>query len=510
MVSEQVLGMPNSRRKGQFALELDVSRSSRVAIVFDDPEWTFCNLFVEEEIAFTLENEGVDPEEIALRVSRALETVGLSGFGARRVSTLSGGEMRRLAVANALIGEPDIIITDDLDASLDPVAIADLRRTLDQYVRSRNAIWVDTDRRWHTATIPSEPFASVHEGQLVVNVSAGQRRDAMLRLAPWIGMPFAEQVAELVRRTRPTFSPKPDGIRDLEHLVGLLLAENLRLHSREVVHQPATRVKVPVLEMREIRFRYQNAPDVLAECDFSLWPGRITALSGRNGSGKSTLARIAVGLRKPRYGRILLNGRRASAGRLMSASSMVFQNPDYQFVTDNVKTEILRAFRRGVGGKATRIVDEVSAVLEEFSLAEQREVHPSRLSLGEKRRLALAVAASRKSKVLIVDEPTLGQDARQTRVLASALRKMADGGRAVMIITHDADFIAIAGDEEYSLEGGRPLRRNYDEGWPTDKAELADYTDVSNLRTLWGLARAKGVAIGPVPRTVDEIVVVAA
>lgn len=510
MLSEEVLGISSSRRKGRFLIETDASRSSRVAIVFDDPEWTFCNLFVDEEVGFALENEGVAPDEIARRVSATLAIVGLPDFGRRRVSTLSGGEMRRLAVANALINDPDIIVTDDLDASLDPAAIADLRQTLAQYVRKRNAVWVDTDRRWHTATMPSEPFASVHEGRLVINATSEQRREAMLRLAPWIGMPFAEDIVALVRRAVPAFNPNPDAIRDPEDLVGLLLTERLRLHSRVIDDQQFPKTTAPLLEMRRVGFRYQGSTEVLNNCDFSLWPGRITALSGRNGSGKSTLARLVVGLRKPGSGSVYLGGRKASPARLMSSSAMVFQNPDYQFVTDSVNTEILRASRGRLNRQGGSVLSDVSGVLEEFSLADQKEVHPSRLSLGEKRRLALAIAASRKSNVLVVDEPTLGQDARQTRVLASALRKLADSGRAVMIITHDADFVAMASDEEYQLEGGRTLRKHAGDGGAEDLAGVADYTAVSYLRTLWRLACANGVASGPVPKTADEILVVAA
>ncbi|MDQ6937058.1 MAG: energy-coupling factor ABC transporter ATP-binding protein, partial [Actinomycetota bacterium] len=200
--------------------------------------------------------------------------------------------------------------------------------------------------------------------------------------------------------------------------------------------------------------------DAVAEADLALAAGSASAVVGPNGSGKSTLALMVAGLQKPDAGRVVaadepqrpLHRRRPAS--LARAIGTVFQNPEHQFLTDSVRAELMVAPRRLHWGtdRAARRADEL---LERLGLSALAEANPFTLSGGQKRRLSVATALSVAAPVLVLDEPTFGQDARTWTELVELLAGVRDDGAAVLMVSHDEDFVAAVADRILMMAEGR-------------------------------------------------------
>jgi energy-coupling factor transport system ATP-binding protein len=206
-----------------------------------------------------------------------------------------------------------------------------------------------------------------------------------------------------------------------------------------------------------------SAAPALRPTDASLTAGRALAITGRNGAGKSTLALLLAGLRRPSAGRVVAaeelaagvrRGRREPhawrAGELVSRIGTVFQNPEQQFLTGRVRDELaLGPLRAGAGSGAAHAAAE--ALLERLGLTALAEANPYTLSGGQQRRLSVATALATSPQVLVLDEPTFGQDARTWRELVRLLAERRAAGCAVAVVTHDADLVDLLADDRVTL-----------------------------------------------------------
>ncbi|WP_186294375.1 ATP-binding cassette domain-containing protein [Bradyrhizobium guangdongense] len=494
-ITKRALGRVDRRIDGEIFFGFRNSSPGRLGVVFDDANWSFCNLRVDEELAFVLENGEVEPVEMQKRVHQTLTEVGLEGFGARQISSLSGGELRKLAVGTALIGRPDVILSDDLDASLDPNAIDDLRNLIESHSKAQGAAWIDFSRRWMGFAIPERPFAAIVDGTLsTFSVSSHQDHVAARTMAGAVGPPLGMSLGNLMASVEPRQTPP--GYFDTE---GSAFAY-LQSTAKKMVSTAKPRSNGDVILAADgLNFSYRGRGHILRECAVRLEAGVVQVLAGKNGVGKTTLARILCGLLRPSVGRITLTGRDASRADLLKAGSLVFQNPEYQFVTDAARREIETA----LASQGSPIA-HAEQVLGELHLLDRAAEHPFNLTLGEKRRLAVGVALALGRKFLIVDEPTLGQDIFQTQVLGHRLRQAADSGVAVLVITHDPDFVTAFGDRILLMEDGNVSSiGGPGDAFSTHRQTL--FSGRSHLINFWELAKSAGSASGHVPRTVSDI-----
>jgi energy-coupling factor transport system ATP-binding protein len=397
----------------------------RVGMVLPDPDSQVILSRVGDDVAFGLENLGVPRAEIWPRVERSLHSVGLNLPVLQDTSVLSGGQKQRLALAGVLAMSPGLIILDEPTANLDAAGVVEVRDAVQATADLTGATVIVVEHR-------TQVWLPVVNRVIVLDNDGGVLADG--------------PVEDTLRRER-------------DHLIssGIWIPDSPtpRIERR----RPAA--AAPLLVADDLAVGYRSAAPVRTGLDFAVEPGRITAVTGPNGSGKSTLALTLGGLIAPRAGDL-----RASAGfaptprrrepirwrskELLTRIASVFQDPEHQFLTGTVLDEIslgLRALKRG----AAEISGTVESMLERLHLADLAGRSPYTLSGGEKRRLSVATVLVTRPSIVVLDEPTFGQDRRTWTELLHLLAEIADGGTAVLTVTHDDDLVDLLADDRIRL-----------------------------------------------------------
>ncbi|TQJ59318.1 energy-coupling factor transport system ATP-binding protein [Arthrobacter sp. SLBN-83] len=414
------------------------SQRGRAGLMQQDPETQVVLSRVGDDVAFGAENLAVPREAIWARVHEALADVGLSHLPLDHpTSALSGGQKQRLALAGILAMRPGLILLDEPTANLDPDGVLEVRdavaRCLDKtgatlvVVEHRVSVWKDLVDR----IVVLQPGSSTEPAVLLDGPPDRVLSEARTMLAA-----AGVWVPGYVPATRARSAVPAAGTGNL-----LLAAEQLGV-SRERPRRQGFR-KIPPVPVQE-----GVAAQVRA--------GQALAITGPNGAGKSTFALTLAGLLEPVSGKVSATldlGRGAGidpfrwkAEQLISRVGTVFQEPEHQFVTGKVLDE-LRFGPRHLGHGE----DRVDELLERLRLTQLVDANPYTLSGGEKRRLSVATVLAASPQVLVLDEPTFGQDANTWAELASFLSELLDAGTAVVSVTHDAEFTEALGGEELRM-----------------------------------------------------------
>jgi energy-coupling factor transport system ATP-binding protein len=393
------------------------------AMVFQDPETQLVMARAGDDVAFGLENRCVPTQAIWPAVHAALAAVGFPYPDEHRTDALSGGEKQRLAIAGALALEPRLLLLDEPTANLDAAGAAAVRAVLAALAADGSRTMLLVEHRVADAL----PFV---DRVVVIGAGGGVVAD---------GTPaqvFEGRRAEL----------EATGV----WLPGPPVSTSLR--SR------ATRAGPSLAIARDLAFRYPGSPTyALESADAGVSGGEAVALVGPNGSGKSTLALLLAGLLRPGRGTVRLgddDAWRLEARRLVTRVGTVFQEPEHQFVTRRVDDELavgpLRAGRDET--EARRISGEL---LERLHLSHLAAANPFTLSGGEQRRLSVATALATAPPLLVLDEPTFGQDRRTYTELVTLLERHRDAGGGVVFVTHDPDLVARLADRRITVHKGR-------------------------------------------------------
>lgn len=409
---------------------------------------------VAEELAFGLENRGAPRAEMLRRVARAAEQTGLSGLLGRNPAQLSGGELRRLAVACAVIGEPEILILDEPLASLDPAGADGLARLVRGLLDAGTAVIV-----------------------------LSQAADALARGAgQWLVLADGTTTAQ----TAPAGIPAGAGASGATAGgpaewstsalagAGVLMDGDTAAAGEPPAFDPAA---APVLELRGISFshgpgrtagrkkpRQPAAQPLLRGLDLTLRPGEIVAITGPNGAGKSTLLRHLNGLLRPQDGQVRVLGLDIAGvlpGRVAGSVGLLFQQPRDQLFERTVLREVGFGLRRLAGAEDAprRALEALAAV----GLSDAAAAHPAELPSSRQRLLALATVLARRPALLALDEPTVGLDRHGLAVLHAAVAAAAGRGAGVLLVTHDAGYARAAAHRVLELDGGS-LRETWRRG----------------------------------------------
>lgn len=396
--------------------------AARVGMVFQDPESQLVMDRVEDDVAFGLENRAWPADAMRRTVPAALEAVGLGGFGRRRSATLSGGQQQRLALAGVLAPRPGILVLDEPTANLDPDGARAFATRLARLRSARSTTIVLVEHRVEVA---------------------------------W---PLADRVLALGSDGRPIDWGRPAEV--LARSGARLAAEGVWLPAGwEPPDGPGSRPQAgdraggEVALAEELSFGYDPALPVIRGIDLRLAGGERVALVGPNGSGKSTFGRLLVGLLRPAGGRVRLGGAdpaRLPASDLARRAGFVFQDPEQQFLASRVREEVTLGLRPAEQRDVAELMERLDLSLERFA-----ERSPYTLSGGEQRRLSLACALVRHPRLLVLDEPTFGQDRRGHEGLLAILRERVDQGTCVIAATHDERFVDGFARRVVRLEDGR-------------------------------------------------------
>ncbi|HEY8731527.1 MAG TPA: ABC transporter ATP-binding protein [Candidatus Limnocylindria bacterium] len=366
----------------------------RTGMVFQDPETQLVMARAGDDVAFGLENRCVPTAEIWTRVHAALASVGFPYPDDHPTSALSGGEKQRLAFAGVLALGPEVLLLDEPTANLDADGAGLVRRLISQ-----------ARERGQTIVLVDHDLAAARE--------------------------LVDRVVELAPLPTPT--------------VGTLITPG-----------PAG---APLVTARDAAFRYPASERMALDgIDLEIRTGEAVALTGRNGSGKSTLALLLAGLVRPARGSVTgadgATFARLPAAALVRRVGTVFQDPEHQFVRGRADDELMVGPLR-TGATLDEARARAADLLERLRLAPLAAANPFTLSGGEQRRLSVATALATDPPLLVLDEPTFGQDRVTYAELVALLRAARDAGRGIVFATHDRALVHALADREVRLEEGR-------------------------------------------------------
>ncbi|MFC7532136.1 ABC transporter ATP-binding protein [Actinoplanes sp. GCM10030250] len=384
----------------------------RVGIVFQDPQTQLVMARSGDDVAFGCENRGVSANDIWPRVSDALDRVGFRYPINRPTTALSGGEAQRLALAGVLALRPGLLLLDEPTANLDPAG-AELIRAAVARVTSPETTLIIVEHRVAEAL-------ELVDRVVVLEPGGGVRADGAPEV---IFAAYGDKLADEGVWV-PGFSTAP--------IKAISKAQN-----------------------DFVRAEHISVTGRLAPVSIGAGAGELVAVTGPNGAGKSTLALLLGGLIAPDSGRIEAFGDRRPPHRWRAAAltqriGSVFQNPEHQFVTSRVSDELALGPRR-VGKTPEEVRRIVGELLERLRLTKLAAANPYTLSGGEARRLSVATALATAPRLLVLDEPTFGQDRRTWQELVDLLAGLRAEGHGIVAVTHDEAFVRTIADRTVPL-----------------------------------------------------------
>ena len=405
--------------------------------VFQNPRTQFFCDTVAEELAFCGENYGRERATLRQQSERAAKLMGISHLMERKLTTLSGGQLQKVALACALASGAPVLLADEPTSNLDPAAISEVRAAL-KVLKEQGLTIVVVEHRLHFLRGLADQVLLMESGRVTrrwngaefFSMGQAQRRSLGLRTLVDPGPPetWVGQVKEGRQEKQTGRQEKQVGRQEKQ--VG-------RQEKRE-----ATPSQIR-LSCRGLSFAYGASP-VFEGLDADFPAGQITCIAGANGVGKTTLVRVLCGLAAPSSGSISMDGVPASRKTRRSACALVMQDTGRQLFSDTLAGELTIGASHASGQRGEQL-------LADFDLANLGERHPLSLSGGQKQRLVIAAARATGRPIVILDEPTSGVDARHLDSITATLRRIADEGAAVVVVTHDGEFAAACADRLITL-----------------------------------------------------------
>lgn len=427
--------------------------SQKIGTVLQDPERQILGTKVVNEVAFGLENLGMPRAEIFQRVDEALNFLKIPHLRNRETFNLSGGEKQKVALAGILAMRPSIILLDEPLASLDPASAQDTLDAVRLLADQGLSVLMVEHRVEDVLRIRPERVMFMSEGEIrYLGDAAGLSKVVNYRE---VKLP-AEDILE-----RAKHDPAPVEIKALPGVT--------RSQSTEDA----------LVRFENVAFGYESETEVLHGIDLNINRGDVIAVLGPNGAGKTTFVKHAIGLLKPKSGRVLVDGRdtkEASVAEIASMLGYVFQSPSHMLFAPTVHDEL--AFGpTNMKHPKEQIELEVKEALKIVNLSEKENDPPLALSFGQQKRVSIAAILAMKSRILVMDEPTAGQDYQNYMNFMDSILQM-PGFEAILFITHDVDLAAIYANRVLMISGGNLIA----DGKPQDV--LRDFDRLKSNRII--------------------------
>lgn len=401
--------------------------SQKTGIIFQDPDNRMVSTTVEDEIAFVLENMCLPPEKIRNRVEEMLEMFQLTHLRLRRPELLSGGEKQLLAAASVLAADPCVIVMDEPVSHLDQ----DGRKTVRDLI-------LKIRKEGKTVLIAEHDFFQLDIADRILFLENGViTKDGR----PEEMISFLENYFSKEEGTGGRIKEK-----DVPHPSGSAVNRPPKQEPEEERGKAKAAAgcgdRGRAVTVRDLTFSYRSGPPVFEGFSAEFRAGKITALTGKNGCGKSTLVKNITGILNPSAGEILIDGRSTEGMNIAQIAEhigFVMQNPYCQVLGVTVREEMEIGLRnRGIPEEERE--ERVSFYLDYFDLKDYADIFPGHLSIGEKQRLEMAAVMAAGADYLILDEPTASLDMKRRIKLGRLLQRLRDGGKGILIISHDEHF----------------------------------------------------------------------
>lgn len=377
-----------------------------VGSVFQNPKSQFFNIDADSELAFGLENAGVEPEIIRERICKTVEALHIESLMGRSIFSMSGGEKQTLAFASVYAMNPAVFVLDEPTANLDAGAIELLRQQIMQAKQEGRTVVIAEHRLYFLRNLIDR----------AVYVKGGKIEKIF----------SANELWQLSENERVSM-----GLRSLQN----------------------SKLDIPVANKTNVKAELSveglccafDKKEVFRDISFSAQAGEVLGIVGHNGAGKTTLTRCLCGLHKEKSGTVQLNGKSLKAKQRQKSCFCVMQDVNHQLFADSVYNECLLS-------SPDRTEKEIDSVLQAFDLQAFKERHPMALSGGQKQRLAVATAVLSDKKVLIFDEPTSGLDYRRMLEVSGVINELKKQGKIIIVVSHDFEFLNQTCDKVFYME----------------------------------------------------------
>jgi energy-coupling factor transporter ATP-binding protein EcfA2 len=424
--------------------------SQQVGTILQDPERQIVGSYVLNEVAFGLENLGLPRDEILQRADETLKFLGISHLRDRETFSTSGGEKQKVALAGVLSMRPRILLLDEPLSSLDPMSSHEALQFFRWLANEGIAIMIVEHRVEDVLAIHPDRVLYLENGEQLYYGEV----DGLVNVVDYhrIKLPAPTILERAKNEPPPTFEP--------------------------LLHRSQN--QDPLISFEDVHFHYSlNLPDVLHDIDFKVYAGDIIAILGHNGAGKTTLVKHALSLLKPTQGRVLLEGKETSKITVAQAAKTVgyvFQSPTQMLFAPTVAEEL--AFGpRNLRYDPETIKQNVDWAIHTVHLEDEMQSPPLALSFGQQKRVSLAAVLSMRSRILMMDEPTAGQDYWNYLAFMDSILQM-PGFDSILFITHDVDLAVIYANRIILVFDGSIVA----DGAPNEV--LADEEQLSRCRVL--------------------------
>jgi len=423
--------------------------ASLVGMVFQDPESQLVTNSVTDEVAFGPENFGVSRQEINKRVEDSLKRTRLQGYEERQPHNLSGGEQQACVIAAIYAMQPQIFIMDEPLSNLDPEGRSQILNLVIDVAKKRGKTLVIVEHALEEVLPHVERVIILDQGEIIRDGSVSEVLTAG-------DIPFVFTRPAIIQLGEK-FNLHPLPITPNEFYSEFNSSYELKKGRLvDKADKPKKNDDV-VINIQDVSFSYNQVNRVLDRVNLTIYAGELVAILGRNGSGKTTLVRHIIGLQQPDQGVVMVLGKDVSQTPTYELAQNVgfcFQNPNHQIVSFNVKDE-MRFGLKAHNIEENEFDERIQEALEFVNLQDYLDAEVFDLGKGQKQRLALASVLTLKPSILIIDEPTTGQDPKMTEEIFEIIRRLNESGTTILMITHKIDYAAAYAKRAIVLQHGK-------------------------------------------------------
>ncbi len=477
---------------GQNTAEMDIFELSKhVGTVLQDSDCQFVGMTVAEDIAFALENDLVPQSEMKDRVAKTAKLVGIDSHLANHPQELSGGQKQRVSLAGVMVDDVSILLFDEPLANLDPATGKSAIELIDELTEQSDVTVIIIEHRvedvlWRKM----DRIVLMREGEIIRDdtpdniLASGILRESGIREPLYV---TALDYAGI--KITPEMHP--------DNLSGMELTpyrDQIQEWTRSITPAEPPVLGDEILSFKDVSFAYdENAPMVLNNVSFAIRKGEMSAIVGKNGAGKSTLCKLICGFIKPISGQIMIDGKDAAKESIFERAKTVgyvMQNPNQMISKPMIREEVgLGLELRGV--EQAEIDRRVDEVLKVCGLYPFRNWPVSALSYGQKKRVTIASILVLEPQLLLLDEPTAGQDFRHYTEIMTFLQSLRDRGFTILMVTHDMHLMLEYARRAIVLADGHLICDDTPERVLTDP----DIIEPANLKetSLFTLAERAGL-----------------